>query len=131
MFGSMKKHIDNPSGDIETIIGGNTSIIGKIKSEGNVRIDGHIGGDVEAVGDVVIGESGTVEGDIKARGLIIAGTVTGNVGCSENLNIHATGQLIGDVRVRSLIITDGGVFRGRSEMDVRSGGVSQELAPVG
>ena len=122
MFGSVKKHVDNPSGDIETIIGRSTTIVGKVQSMGRVRIDGRVDGDVDATGDVVIGESGSVQGNIKASSLIIAGTVTGNVDCDGNLSIESKGQLIGDVRVHSLNIAEGGVFRGRSDMDARSWG---------
>ena len=121
MFGSMKKHIDNPTGDIETIIGRETTSTGKISGSGNIRIDGHIDGGVSTTGSVVIGESGVVQGDIKSGSLTVAGMVTGNVDCDGNLSIHATGQLVGDVRVRSLNIADGGIFRGRSEMDTRFG----------
>ena len=124
MFGSMKKHVDNPVGDIETIIGRDTTITGQLNSSGNIRVDGHIDGGITITGDAVIGESGVVQGDIKAGSLTVAGTVTGNVDCDGNLSIHSTGQLVGDVRVRSLNIADGGVFKGRSEMDTRSLGLS-------
>ena len=126
MFGSMKKNIDNSAKDIETIIGQNTTVTGKICGSGNIRIDGHIDGDVSAAGDVVIGESGVVQGNVKGGSLTVVGTVTGNVDCDGNLGIHATGQLVGDIRVRSLHIADGGIFRGRSEMDACFG----SLAPA-
>ena len=121
MFGSMKKRVDNPATDIETIVGRDTTINGKISGSGNIRIDGHVDGGISITGDVVIGESGAVQGDIKAGSLTVAGTVTGNVDCDGNLSIHSTGQLVGDVRVRSLNIADGGVFKGRSEMDTHLG----------
>ena len=121
MFGSVKKHVDNPAGDIETIIGKGTTITGKLQSMGNLRIDGTIDGGITASGDAVIGASGSVKGDVKAESLTIAGTVTGNVTCDGNLSIHSTGQLVGDVRAHSLNIEDGGIFKGRSEMDTRFG----------
>ena len=121
MFGSMKKNVDNPVRDIETIIGKGTVVTGQLQSSGNIRVDGRIEGGVTITGDAVIGESGDVHGDINAGSLTVAGTVTGNVNCDGNLSIHATGQLVGDVRVRSLNIADGGIFKGRSEMDVRTG----------
>ena len=124
MFGSVKKHIDNPAGDIETIVGKDTLIKGQMQGSGNIRIDGRIEGGISITGNVVIGESGIVQGDIKAGSLTVAGSVTGNVDCDGNLSIHATGQLIGDVRVRSLNIADGGIFKGRSEMDTRVTGDS-------
>ncbi len=118
MFGSMKNRVDNPAGDIETIIGKGTTVSGAIQGAGNVRIDGRVESGVSFSGDVVIGESGVVEGPISARNLTIGGDVKGNVCCSENLTIQASGQLVGDVRAKSLNIIDGGVFSGRSDMAV-------------
>ena len=122
MFGSMKKRVDNPAADIETIIGRDTTITGTISGSGNIRIDGHVNGGVSITGDAVIGESGAVQGNIKAGSLTVAGTVTGNVDCDGNLTIQSTGQLVGDVHVHSLNIAEGGVFQGRSDMDTRFGG---------
>ncbi|MBQ7514759.1 MAG: polymer-forming cytoskeletal protein [Schwartzia sp.] len=123
MFESMKKRVDSEA-DIETIIGHNTALTGQLQSGGNLRIDGRIDGGVSAVGDVIIGESGVVIGDIRARSLVVAGAVTGNVEVSGNLSIYATGQLVGDVRVKSLNIADGGIFQGRSEMAMREDGAA-------
>ncbi len=123
MFESMKKRVEQEN-DIETIIGCNTTLIGQLQSGGNLRVDGRIDGGIVAGGDVIIGASGIVIGDIQARSLVVAGSVTGNVEATGNLSIHATGQLAGDVRVKSLNIADGGVFQGRSEMALRDGGGS-------
>ena len=46
MFGSVKKHIDNPTGDIETIIGKETTITGQLQGSCNIRIDGRIDGGI-------------------------------------------------------------------------------------
>ena len=120
MFGSVKKHIDAP-GEIETIIGRNAVIRGQVGGSGGLRVDGRVEGGIEVADDVVVGEHGCVCGDIKAKSLIISGSVTGNVDCEGALRIEATGQLVGDVRVQSLNVTDGGVFQGRSEMATRAG----------
>ena len=115
MNGSVKKHIDIPAGDIETVIGQDTTIIGCVEGSGNIRIDGRIDGDVSIAGNVVIGESGIVQGDIKTGNLIVNGMVTGNVDCDGALSIQAKGAIVGDIRVRSLNIVNGGVFKGRRE----------------
>lgn len=111
MNGSVKKHIDNPAGDIETVIGQDTTIIGCVEGSGNIRIDG----DVSIAGNVVIGESGCVQGNIKTGNLTLDGMVTGNVDCDGTLSIQAKGAIVGDIRVRSLNIVNGGVFKGRRE----------------
>ncbi|MBR2214221.1 MAG: polymer-forming cytoskeletal protein [Selenomonadaceae bacterium] len=118
----MRKRMDQamaPSGDAETVIGKSTRLHGEITGEGNIRIDGTVEGTISIEGNAVIGESGNVEGDIKAANLVVSGTVTGNANIEGNLCIQATGQLVGDVKVKSFNIEDGGIFMGRSEMSLR------------
>lgn len=121
MFGSIRKQVDETiKHDIETIIGKNTVIKGEISGTGNLRIDGLVEGSISSEGCVVIGEAGTVNGDIKANTLNVSGQVNGNADISGNLAIAASGQLIGDVKVGSFNIAQGGVFKGRSEMTTRT-----------
>lgn len=121
MFGSIRKQVDETiKHDIETIIGKNTVIKGEISGTGNLRIDGLVEGSISSEGCVVIGEAGTVNGDIKANTLNVSGQVNGNADISDKLAIAASGQLIGDVKVGSFNIAQGGVFKGRSEMTTRT-----------
>ena len=62
-----------------------------------------------------------VTGNVSARSLDVSGTVHGNAQTEEGLTIHTTGQLIGDVKVNAFQIEDGGIFKGRSEMNPRAG----------
>ena len=129
MFESMRKHVDETVGsnDIETIIGKNTAFTGQISGSGSVRIDGRVDGGIAVSGNVVIGESGIVVGDISASSLLISGSVTGNVAAEEKLTILTSGQLVGDIRCRQFNVADGGVFQGRSEMAPR---VTVAVAPA-
>ena len=130
MFSSVKKRFDETinTNDIETVIGRNTSIKGEISGSGNVRIDGHIEGGISIDGNAVVGEAGLVEGDIKAKNLIVSGKVTGNADVEANLCIYATGQLIGDIRVSSFKVEDGGVFKGHSEMAPKSADTAADIS---
>ena len=122
MFGVMKRRDDGPAvGDIETVIGKNTKIQGEVSGTGNLRIDGEIEGELKLSGSVIVGETGMVTGNVSARSLDVSGTVHGNAQTEEGLTIHATGQLIGDVKVNAFQIEDGGIFKGRSEMNPRAG----------
>ena len=64
MFGNSKKpQAAAPAtlnGKPETVIGTNTSIVGTLKSDGNIRIDGSVEGDIEILGNLIIGETGRV-----------------------------------------------------------------------
>ena len=122
MFGVMKRRDDSSaSGDIETVIGKNTKIHGEVSGTGNLRIDGEIEGELKLSGSVIVGETGMVTGNVSARSLDVSGTVHGNAQTEEGLTIHSAGQLIGDVKVNAFQIEDGGIFKGRSEMNPRAG----------
>lgn len=110
------KQVKQSKQDIETIIGKNTKIIGQIIGEANIRVDGHIDGGIDLLGDVVVGETGSVVGNVKVKNLVLAGSLVGNVITEEGLSIQSTGQLIGDVQVHSLSIAEGAVFKGKSDM---------------
>ena len=116
MFGKKNEVINISSDKVDTIIGRNNTIKGSIKATGVLRIDGNVDGEVESIGDVVIGESGKVEGNISAKHVTIAGIVEGNIKADANLEILSAGKLIGDIVVGKLIINDGAKFDGKCEM---------------
>jgi cytoskeletal protein CcmA (bactofilin family) len=117
MFGSIKKTGETGNAhDIETIIGKNTSIKGEMTGSGNIRVDGRIEGGISITGNVVIGSSGDVVGNIKAENLLVSGSIKGNVDVAGNLSVFSSGQLIGDAKTTAFSIEEGGVFRGHSEM---------------
>lgn len=111
-----KKKPLNPN-TTDTLIGEGSSFEGKLKSEAGIRIEGAIIGDVECLGDVTVGEAGTVKSNIAARNVIIAGSVHGNVTAKGSLRIMATGKLFGNIVSRSFVIDEGGVFQGFSKRD--------------
>jgi cytoskeletal protein CcmA (bactofilin family) len=101
-----------PTVDFDMIIGENSSIEGNVQSGGSMRIDGHINGDITAEGDVIIGSSADVLGNIRAANIELSGTVEGKIHSDGMLKIHASGVLRGDIEVMSFVIDEGGAFEG-------------------
>jgi len=101
---------------VNTLIGKETEFKGTIKSSGVLRIDGRLEGEVAHRGDLVVGETGSVTANIRARHVTVAGEIKGNVDAEGRLEILATGRLYGDIRVGHLVIADGAVFQGTSQM---------------
>ena len=90
--------------DIDSLIGENIKVIGKIEGQGNLRVDGLIEGDIDYQGDIVIGETGKVKGNISCVNLSLAGAVEGNIKSKSGLTILPNGRLVGDTEVSNLII---------------------------
>ena len=119
MFGSKKPQTAAPAalnGKPETVIGMNTSIVGTIKSDGNIRIDGTVEGDIEVLGNLIIGETGRVIATLKAQNVHVSGAVKGEITAVEQLEISPTGKVWGDITTAALHIEPGGLFRGQSAM---------------
>ena len=120
MFSSNKKtQATVPStmnGRPETVVGANTSIVGTLKSDGNIRIDGTVEGDIEILGNLIIGETGRVIATLKAQNVHVSGAVKGEITAVEQLEISPTGKVWGDIITAALHIEPGGLFRGQSAM---------------
>ncbi|GGM27802.1 hypothetical protein GCM10011351_12110 [Paraliobacillus quinghaiensis] len=104
---------------IDTIIGKETVIEGKIKLPTSLRVDGKIYGEVDCSGDVFIGKSGYVEPTIKAKNITIAGEVKGDIYTSEKVYIQPNGSLTGSATSKGIIVEDGGVFNGKSTIEIK------------
>lgn len=97
---------------VDTIIGPGTSIEGIIRAEGTLRINGNVIGELIVTGNVVVGDSSVVQGNIKAENVYVAGTVNGNITSTGQLQMTSTAKIIGDVDVKNIIIDEGAVFNG-------------------
>lgn len=102
--------------NIDSLIGENIKIIGKIEGKGNLRIDGIIEGDLDYDGNIVIGEDGKIYGNIKAKDVSLAGTVEGNINSKTKLVILPTGKLLGDLVTSSFIVHENAIFEGNCKM---------------
>lgn len=118
---------------IDTVIGKDTMVKGRIDAEGSLRIDGKYEGEIVTAGDLVVGETGVVNADIEAKNISIAGEVRGNVIARGKLELIPTGRLYGDVKMAVLVVEDGAVFHGQCEMsspdgDLRERGKSLQVS---
>lgn len=119
MFGQRRANPANPavnSTKPETTIGANTRFVGTLTSDGNIRIDGSVEGDIEVLGNLIVGESGRVIATIKAQNVHVSGAVKGEITATEKLEISPTGKVWGDITTAALQIDPGGLFRGQSTM---------------
>ncbi len=98
------------------IIGNGTDINGNIKSNGDLRIDGFIKGNIQATGKVVVGSTGRVEGEIICQNADISGDVKAHIKVSELLSLKANAVVSGDILTNKLAIEPGAVFTGACKM---------------
>ena len=103
--------------EIASLIGTGTTIVGDLTFSGGLRIDGTVRGavrcvDGEKAGMLVISELGTVEGEVRAAHLVVAGRINGPVYASELVELQPKAKISGDVHYRALEMHNGAIVDG-------------------
>jgi cytoskeletal protein CcmA (bactofilin family) len=85
-------------------------------------VDGKIEGTINLADNrVTIGRNGVVAANISAREVVIMGKVTGNIQCSDRLDIRSEGSLAGDVTTMRISVEDGAVLKGSVQVRTAEG----------
>ncbi|HRP61102.1 MAG TPA: polymer-forming cytoskeletal protein, partial [Vicingus sp.] len=65
------------------IIRKGTEIVGEIKCLGDIRIDGTLSGKIVTEGKLVVGQTGTIDGEVICKNADISGTINANIAVKE------------------------------------------------
>jgi cytoskeletal protein CcmA (bactofilin family) len=93
-------------------IGASMFIKGDISTREELLVDGEVEGTLESHSLLTVGPNGKVRADIKAREVVIFGSVHGNVEAMEKLAIRGEGSLVGNIKTAGISIDDGAYFKG-------------------
>jgi cytoskeletal protein CcmA (bactofilin family) len=112
MFG--KKAI---SQEIGSLIGASTTVTGDVSFSGGLRVDGIVRGAVRSTegekgGVLVISEHGSIEGEVRASHIVVAGRINGPVHAAELIELQPKARVQGDVQYRALEMHHGAVVEG-------------------
>jgi len=99
-------------------IGKTVVIKGELTSTEDMVIFGRVEGTITVKDHTVtIGKGATIEAQVKGHAVVVEGHVTGDVTASNSLEIGGEGMVLGDVSTPSLVIRDGGILKGRVDMN--------------
>ena len=95
------------------VIGKSVMIKGQIFSREDLTIDGEIDGSVELHEHrLTVGPNGKLQAGVKAREVVVLGTIHGNVEASDKIDIRKDAKLVGDIKTTRIVIEDGAYFKG-------------------
>ncbi|MDX2171506.1 MAG: polymer-forming cytoskeletal protein [Bacteroidota bacterium] len=109
----------NTDGGSVNLIGNGTKIIGDISSNGDVRIDGNLVGNLVTTGKFVLGPNGVIEGNVTSGNADLSGEIKGIVNVSEMLLLKSTAKINGDIVTGKLAIEPGALFTGSCNMGAK------------
>ena len=108
----MRSYDSAPGGGSATI-GKAVMVKGQIFSREDLVIDGEVEGTVEAHEHrVTVGPNGKVHAGVKAREIVVLGTIHGNVEATDKIDIRKDAKLVGDIKTSRIVIEDGAYFKG-------------------
>lgn len=117
MFNSKSKSsFDATTSNASTMIGAGTTITGDLESNGDIRIDGVLKGNLLGKAKIIVGADGRVEGNIEGLQADIMGHVTGSIKVQELLYLHGTTEVNGDIYAGKLQVEPTAVFNGKCHM---------------
>src|SRR5450432_1396663 len=94
-------------------VGKAVKIVGQIYTKEDLYVDGEVEGTVEAMEHkLTIGPNGMVKATVRAREVVVLGSVAGNVEATDRLEIRKDAKLVGDIKTARIIIEDGAYFKG-------------------
>ena len=111
----MAKTIINETPTVN-MIGKGTSIKGDVRSDGDFRIDGNLNGSIQSTGKIVVGSTGSIEGEINCQNADISGVVKATIKVKELLSLKSTCNVNGDLYTNKLAIEPGAIFSGTCTM---------------
>ncbi len=129
MFNSKSKSsFDSNSGNASTMIGAGTIITGDLESNGDIRIDGTLIGNLKGKAKIIIGTDGKVEGNVEGLQADIMGHVSGTIKVQELLFLHGKTQVNGDIYAGKLQVEPTAVFNGNCHMGANVVELKTEVA---
>lgn len=99
----------------ETVLGAHATLIGELKSQANVRLDGTFEGTLEIDGNVLVGETAKITADIHAKNVSIAGAVRGNVS-GKKVQLLRTARVWGNINAAAIQTEEGAFIDGKITM---------------
>ena len=115
-----------------TLLGRTVVVQGQLSSGEDLQIEGQFEGNVN-LDDycLTVGTEGRVKAEIRARHVVILGSVTGNIAAREKIEIRRTGHVVGDLVAATVAIEEGAYFKGSIDItrDDASGALGDAAAP--
>jgi cytoskeletal protein CcmA (bactofilin family) len=104
-----------------THIGKSVIFDGELSSSEDLSFDGTLKGHINIRdASLTVGEGATVEADIRAKQVVVQGTVQGSISAGERIELTATAKVSGSLTAERVVIADGARFSGGVDMGRRT-----------
>lgn len=100
-------------------------IRGELEFKNTFRLDGRVEGKVRSAAELLVGEAGSVEGEIEVARCVVGGEVRGTIRAAEQVVLHASARVWAEIETPALVMEEGAFLEGKVSMN---GGTAQPAA---
>jgi len=113
-----------------SIIAADLRVVGELSTDGVVKVDGIVDGNITAERQVLVSKGGVVKGDVNSKEVIIGGRIEGSVRAIGRVEVQSSATVEGDIRTKRILVHEGGEVNGSLRMSdaAASNGPSQQGA---
>lgn len=99
-----------------SIIAADLKVVGALSTEGVVKVDGLVEGNIQAGRQVLVSKGGEVKGDIHSKEVIVGGRIEGSVRADGRVEVQSTATVNGDILTKRILVHEGGEVNGNLRM---------------
>jgi cytoskeletal protein CcmA (bactofilin family) len=96
-------------------------IRGELEFQRSFRLDGRVEGSIVSPSELVIGETGSVDGEISVARCLVGGEVRGTIRAAEQVVLHGSAKVWAVIQAPALVMEEGAFLEGTVEMDGAKG----------
>jgi len=130
MFQQKSKSESNQGLQSISIISADSTIKGDMESDGDIRIDGKLIGNVNCKAKIIIGQQGIVEGNLKGNQADVLGTINGDIKMTGQLNLLGKSIINGNIHVGKLQMESTVIFNGKCVMGASVVELTQPISKI-
>ena len=130
MFQQKSKSDPNQGLQSISIISADSTIKGDMESDGDIRIDGKLIGNVTCKAKIIIGQQGIVEGNLNGNQADVLGTINGDIKMTGQLNLLGKSIINGNIHVGKLQMESTVIFNGKCVMGANVVELNQSVSKI-
>lgn len=89
---------------------------GKLQCAGDVRIEGRVEGEIETNATLYVVAQAHINGTVRARNVMLAGEIEGQLRCEDRLEILPGGSARGEIDTGALVVHEGAFIESKFQM---------------
>jgi cytoskeletal protein CcmA (bactofilin family) len=97
---------------------------GELEFSNAFRVDGRVEGTVRSRSELLVGEDGSVDGEIDVARCLVGGQVRGTIKASEKVVLHASAKVWAEIHAPAVVMEDGAFLEGKVNMDAGGAGTA-------